>query len=470
MAFIAASPQTTSTFLPSPVSHYPPLHERERERLMRWLQTAPVSAPTGVCAGISGGPGIGKTVLALDVARTLQTQRVLPLILVYAQERRADHALREAILRLHPGAPALPPDRLHQQFQETLAASPAIVVLDGVIEPDRAGRLAPPGSVLLITSRESMHTPSVELQPMDAASAHALLLAQSGANPNDAALPEICALVANNLLALRLIAIQLRRAPHMLPREIARGLFDEQQRLLRMAVRDGLRLAVDTAVAFIYHRLSVARQRVLRQLSVVTPAFDSALACAVCDTDPGTIAALAGLGLIESDIGTGRYRWQEHVRGFLRMRLSNSEGQQAELRYAEFAAARAADLASQTARDGALASLRDFDALRPHAEAVFARLRPDSHAFRARAARCQIALSRGLSELLPHRLTESERANWLRAEANAHRLLQDARGEARALGQLALSHIVRDDVDGALGCYERLMTLREALGGPAPQL
>ncbi len=463
MAFIAATTQTTSTHLPSPISHYHPLHQRERERLLRWLLAVPGGAPTGVCAGVSGGPGAGKTVLAYDVARALQAERALPLIVVHAQERHAGYALREATLQLNPTAPAQPPDHAYAQFREALAASPAIVVLDGVADPPRLDVPPPPGSVLLLTSREAMPIPSVDLRPLDDATAQALLLAQSGANPNDAALADIRKLTANNLLALRLTAIQLRRAPHMLPRDVARGLFEEQQRLLRMAVRDPVRLSVDTAIAFIYHRLSVARQRVLRQLSIVTPEFDSALACAVCDTDPGTIAALAGLGLIDQDADAGRYRWQDHVRGFMRTRLSNSEGQQAELRYAEYVAAGARHLAAQSARNGAAAALRAFDRLRPHAEAVFARLQPDNHAFRARAARCQIDLSQGLAELLPYRLTEAEHGNWLRAEANAHRLLQDARGEARALGRLALSHIVRDDVDGALNCYERLLALRGAL-------
>ncbi len=91
-------------------------------------------------------------------------------------------------------------------------------------------------------------------------------------------------------------------------------------------------------------------------------------------------------------------------------------------------------------------------------------LQPDSHPLKFKAAKLLIALSTALTDVLPLRMSQRERGAWLAASVGAHRLLQDHRGEARALGQLAALHIENDDIDAALKCYERLQRLRAAHG------
>lgn len=467
MAFNTASSQTsTHTYLPAPISNCL-IPMKERERLQRWIN----AAPSGPVVGVIGRPGIGKSTLAADLAREQAAAGQKPVVFAHCRDRRLEAIAQECIHAIAPESPLYAGADVLRAFREIFFATPAIVVLDDLTDHHRVAQLATPNTIIVVTSREPLRVPSVELREWSQQDAIAYVAEHGQVNDNDVALSKICALVNHLPLALEMIAAFFAATPATLPSECLRWLSDEHRRLMRTVIREDDQVAYDTTFAFVYHRLAVTLQRVLRQLSVVPGPFDAAMAVAVSEDAEYALPELVKRRLIAFDSETGLYTWRAPVRAFVRARLSNSEVVSAELRHAACVVSRAREIGhrfqmpapSPTAAREAGEALRAFDTLRHHIELVFLRVQPDHHALQSRAARLMADLTDALRDVLPLRLSAPERVTWLRAQAGAHRALRDYRGEVNALGYLAALHIANDDLDAALKCYERLLNVKQEL-------
>jgi ABC-type cobalamin/Fe3+-siderophores transport system ATPase subunit len=442
------------------------LHLKERERLLRWIN----AAPAGAWVGVLGPQGSGKTQLAHALAEQVATDRGVPLMLITCRGRRLSAVLRECIWRVAPEA-SLVDDaskddaskddaRITVRFRDVFATRPAVLVFDDLDDCDALSALALPGLVGIVASRASaVPVPSVCLREIAPDEAVELLATESGALASDAALAKICGLVQKSPFALSLVAADLAAAPSTLPSDALRLLGDEHRRLRRLTRHDDLDLAHGAALAFAYHRLSVTAQRVLRQLSVIPDAFTGELAAYVCDDAAVVIGELVRRKWLHFNSGTGRYTWQPAVRAFVRERLASSESVAAELRHAQGVVALARAITAEHATRNMAAALRNYDALRSQIDAAFARLQPDAHPLKFKAAKLLIDLCRAVAIALPHRAVAHEQAAWLSAAIGAYRTLSDVRGEMLALGQLAAFHLACDDVHAALKCYERIQRL-----------
>ncbi len=348
-------------------------HHKEHDRLARWIGTA-AAAPTGAVVGIVGPVGIGKTTLAIALAETLASERRVPLHVITCRDRKLSTLLREFIYRAAPDAPLVADAETWLKFREIVATRPAVIVLDDLTDIDAISRLALPGLQVIVTSRApALSVPSVELRAWSPQEALGYLSERMGSLANDVALPKLCALVGNVPVALSLLAGHLAQTHAGLPSDCLRLLTDEHKRLKRLSARDDHKLAIDTALSFAYHRLSVSLQRVLRQLSVIPDAFTADIASQICDDAAAALPELVRRNLLVFNSGTGRYAWLSPVRAFARARMSNSEAVTAEMRHAQGVIVHANNIASDTAARNFDSALRAYDALRPQIDAAFVR-------------------------------------------------------------------------------------------------
>jgi tetratricopeptide (TPR) repeat protein len=458
MTFVSQSPQMfLCTPLPAPTSSSFD-RSRERDRLLRWVTAAPSGAAVGIC----GAAGQGKTTLAVEIAFQLAAERHLTPLFVRCQGRRAHEILRECVYAIKPGAGRISGGDELRAFQETFAGRRCLIVLDGVTEPINVNDVALPGLVLIVTSRQPMSIPSVELRERSIGESVAFLVTAGQVNPNDLALTRIAQMLAGSPLALDVVAGLFATLRNLLPLECLHWLNEERARLSRRGVSEHA-LAYEAAVLLSYHRMDVAAQRVFRQLSVMPGPFDAALAESVAPGAGDLLLELHERRLVRFDEHAGRYELAPVIAEIARARLSRSEQLAAELRHAE-ALARAADQLRMAAlHEDRTSVLARYDALRPHLDTAFQRLKSDALALPMKSARLLIGLIKGVSDLMHARMSENERAIWLSAQARACRTITDYRGEVNALGQLAALYIGVNNLDAALQCYERLLSVRHEI-------
>ena len=418
------------------------VHAVEMNRLRRWLAGAERGAAV---VGICGPAGVGKTAMALRLAHEHAGAR--PVRFVHARGRSVAALADECALRARMSAGG--------------EASSAVLLLDDVTDGVLIADLATPGTLIVATSREPLRMPSVDLRVWPAANAQRLLSEISGVNVHDSALPRLCELAYHLPGAIELVAVHLADARTLLPSDVAKQLAEEHTRLLRRALTVDEMLGLHTVLTFVYHRMSVAQQRVLRQLSVIEAPFDAAMAAAVSTDADVMLADLRRRRLVIEDEAGGGERLPRAVRDYARARLSNSEAEAACLRYAESVVQRARAIGRRfTAGDGD-GALMDFDALRRHIEAAFALAQPEFHVLPGRAARLAADLTEALQDILPLRMSAVMVRTWQRARADALRRVRDVRGEIAARERLAELHVAAGDDAAAATCHDDVQRLQE---------
>lgn len=425
---------TVASFSPSAMLD---AHASELERVRRWLRGAREAAAV---IGLCGPAGVGKTTAALLLAREHAEGR--PVLLVHAHGRDAA-SLAEEMARRSGGAPV-------------------VFVLDDVGESVRLIALAAPGTLILATGRVVLQAPTVDLRPWPEAAAVRLLAQRSGVHERDASLPVLCALVNRLPAAIEIVAAALVDARTVLPSDAAKQLAEERDRLLRRTLHVEEAIGIETALNYVYRRMGVAHQRVVRQLAVIDGAFDAAMAASVStDADVMVDDLLRRRLLIAGDAGDGSdFRMPRIVRDYARARLSNSEGEAARMRYVENVVLRARVLKRRCDAgdlDGATAG---FDALRRHVEAAFAAAQPDYHALPMRAARLLADLVEAVQDVMTQRMNAAAVRTWQRARVDALRRVRDVRGEIGARERLAQSLDAAGEVDGAAECRAEIERLQ----------
>ncbi|MFF4385155.1 BTAD domain-containing putative transcriptional regulator [Kitasatospora sp. NPDC001547] len=339
-----------------------------------------------VVSALDGMGGVGKTALAVHVARRVRDR--FPDGQLFADLRGADHTppdpgtvlagfLRD--LGVDPGE--IPPDTGERSalYRSALAGRRVLVVLDNAATPGHVEPLLPgsPGCAVLVTSRHRLTglagAHQLRLDTLPPEQALELLTRIVGAErvaAEPGAAEEVVRACGLLPLAVRIVASRLAADPSLTLAALAEGLRREH-RLAELS--DGER-TVEASFALSYHRLDAELARAFRLLAL-PDAPDVPLPCAAALLDRSEaetgelLETLVDLNLLQSP-RFGRYGFHDLVRAYARARLTAEDGAAARTaatdRLLDFclATARNADLAARKA-DPAELSLLDVPVAHP---------------------------------------------------------------------------------------------------------
>ncbi|MEU3573447.1 BTAD domain-containing putative transcriptional regulator [Kitasatospora sp. NPDC036755] len=425
-----------------------------------------------VISALDGMGGVGKTTLAVHVARRARDR--FPDGQLFADLRGADRTppdpgtvlagfLRD--LGVAPGE--IPPDTGERSalYRSALTGRRVLVVLDNAATPAHVEPLLPgsPGCAVLVTSRHRLtglpgaHQLRLDtLPPGQALELLARIVGAERVAAEPAAAEEVVRACGLLPLAVRIVASRLAADPALTLATLAEGLRREH-RLAELS--DGER-TVEASFALSYHRLDVELARAFRLLSL-PDAPDIPLPCAAALLDRSEaetdelLETLVDLNLLHSP-RFGRYGYHDLVRAYARARLSAEDGAAARTaatgRLLDFclATARNADLAARKP-DPVELSLLDVSVAHPGrpvpdgTEAVrWMREQAEVHAAVITLSCADPALPLDRAAELADRMSSvlAERAQTTVIADLAERLATEA--EARGdLGPLALARYVR---------------------------
>ncbi|MCP9955759.1 AfsR/SARP family transcriptional regulator [Actinomadura madurae] len=307
-------------------------------RVCRWIDPAGADAAVQVVI-VSGGPGVGKTALALQAAHKIRSR--FPDGQLYAElgghsgsAPVAPAAVLARFLR-DLGVPAdqvpEPQDDLEAMYRSVLADREVLVVLDGAASADQVRPLLPGGygSAVLATSRHNLSGLSVvhggrrlalsELSPAESRSALAGIIGRSRAQAEPKALDELAEVCAHLPLALRIAGIKLAAHPRMPVAEYVRCLRDAGP-FEALHLDDDPGIGVEAAFHASYAQLPPETRRFFVRLArSLESAFTIDAAVAHLNCDPASARSnldrLTGANLLVGLVGGG-YRFNELVRAY----------------------------------------------------------------------------------------------------------------------------------------------------------
>jgi tetratricopeptide (TPR) repeat protein len=298
-------------------------------------------------SGISGMGGIGKTELALYVADKLKddypdAQLLLDMRGTDDQPRDPADALASCV-RAFVGLEHKLPDRIEDLlalYRDALNGKRALVLLDNARDAAQVRPLLPPpGSALLVTSRETIPLPGMTrltLEQLQPAEARELLTSIAPRVPADLA-DQICYLCGYLPLAVRAAASLLDITLDLDPADYVTQLTDERTRLERIGPDPHIGLDVQASLGLSYQRLPEDTARVFRQLSVFPATFDALAEEEVCeDENHRQLTDLLRRNLVIYDRDAARYRLHDLARLFSGNLLSDAERETAQMRHAKY--------------------------------------------------------------------------------------------------------------------------------------
>jgi DNA-binding SARP family transcriptional activator len=296
-------------------------------------------------AVIAGGPGVGKSAVAVQAAHALAGD--FPDGQLYARasddDPDAHDVLATLLAALGYGGAAVPDSTQGRAalYRSALVQCRALIVVEDLTRESQLQALVPgtADSALLLTARTRLDvapgTAVYEVCVPDTSAGVGLLAGMIGrdrvaAEPSEAIeLVELCGAVP---LALRAASARLRLRPQWTLAELTGRLRDEDRRLDELAGPEfDLRAGTDAACA----RLDVTEVRLLRRLGILeTDDFPAWVAAPLLDLEPRAAAdvleALVDARLLESRRGAGagvRYCMSEPVRLRARERLAAEESE-----------------------------------------------------------------------------------------------------------------------------------------------
>ncbi|HEX6182404.1 MAG TPA: DUF4062 domain-containing protein, partial [Pyrinomonadaceae bacterium] len=315
--------------------------EKEIAELLATLRGGASAAITG----ISGMGGIGKTELSFYVAERLRdtypdAQLVLDMRGTDDPPRDPADALASCIRAFLGLEQRLPDDtaELTRLYRTVLEGKHALILLDNAHDSAQVRPLLPPpGSALLITSRNAVTLPGMRrttLEQLEPSEARELLTGIAPRVPADTA-DQICYLCGYLPLAIRAAGSLLDVTVDLDPSDYATQLSDERTRL-ELIGAEGVDVSVEASFNLSYARLSTDAARVFRQLAVFPTTFDAAAEEYVCE-DPSHrhLTDLLRRNLVLYNPDTRRYRLHDLARLFADSRLSEAERNTGQVRHAE---------------------------------------------------------------------------------------------------------------------------------------
>jgi transcriptional regulator with XRE-family HTH domain/tetratricopeptide (TPR) repeat protein len=303
--------------------------------------TATPSDPATVVT-VSGGPGLGKTTLAVRAAGLLAErfpdgQFFVDLRGMDPEPLATGEALTQLLRAYGTVDRHIPQDEQERAglYRSLLRRRRSLLVLDNAADEAQVRPLLPAGgpTLTLVTSRrplaglEGVHR--LVLPSMPAGEAAELLQAIVGAGYRKAEpgqVDEVARLCGNLPLALRIAGNRLLSRPGWTVGHLAGRLTDSERRLDTLTAGD---LQVRAAFALSYQHLSALARRAFRRL-VLAPGPDTgvplAAVLAQCSLDDAEAALdeLVDLGLLQS-VFSGRYHFHDLIRLYARAKLTEEE-------------------------------------------------------------------------------------------------------------------------------------------------
>ncbi|MGW0085213.1 BTAD domain-containing putative transcriptional regulator [Streptomyces sp. NPDC003393] len=311
------------------------------------------SAPRVVA--VSGRPGVGKTALAVQLARQVEgfaAGRILVHLRDPAGRALTAEAAVTALLRhlLPPGPSgptALPSDlgELTDLLQHATRSRELLLVLDDAVSEAQIRPLlaAVPDAAVVVTGRRPLaaleHARHLVLDVLGQAEAESLLLATGGPRMAEdrAAVARIARLCGRLPLALRIAAGGTAVQPHWTAGGLARRLADERTRLAALSLGD---LDVRSSLLTAYHEVSEAGRHAFRRLGLAPlPDFPVWAAQSLLGTSPQATEELLN-ALVRAQLldvrqesgapgGAARYSYHTLLRSLAREMLAEVDGEDA---------------------------------------------------------------------------------------------------------------------------------------------
>ncbi|MEV5609136.1 BTAD domain-containing putative transcriptional regulator [Streptomyces sp. NPDC052225] len=284
-------------WLPPPLADF----TGRAEELARGARVLSAASAPRVLA-VSGRPGVGKTALAVQLARQAEGFAA-GRVLVHLRDSAggaltAEAAVAALLRRLLPAGPAagaaLPSglDELTDLLQHTTRSRALLLVLDDAVSEAQIRPLlaAVPDAAAVVTGRRALaaleHARHLVLDVLGQEEAESLLLATGGPQmaQDRAAVARIARLCGRLPLALRVAAGGTAVQPRWTADGLARRLADERTRLTTLSLGD---LDVRSSLLTAYHEVSEAGRRAFRRLGLAPlPDFPGWAAQSLLGTSP----------------------------------------------------------------------------------------------------------------------------------------------------------------------------------------
>jgi len=440
-------------------------------------------------SAIGGMGGVGKTALAVHVARQVATKYPDGQIVVEmggTSERPLTplEAMGQVIHAFQPEL-RLPekPNEVTALYRTTLESRKALLLLDNAANSAQVRPLVvPAGCGLVVTSRHNISLPGLRHFDLDALpEKEACALLQTIVGPGRATgeeLGTIVGLCGRLPLALRVAGDFLVVHPDWSASEYAQALADERKRLARLKHEDldvGAALGL-SAAQLVRERADLAAR--WQMLAVFPAPFERAAAAAVWGVEEGEardgLSELAARSLVLYEREGGLYRLHDLMRLVAEDAFGygggkrDAEGERGRLREAAMRHAvyylqvgSQADDVYMQGGEHVLEGLRLFDRAWPHLWAAYGRVQKRGD---EAAAQWTSEFPGRVAYVLDLRLPPRDRIPILEAAAAGARQIGDRGGEGAHLGNLGIAYHGLGEVRRAIEYYEQSLEIAREIG------
>jgi tetratricopeptide (TPR) repeat protein len=422
-------------------------------------------------AVVTGMAGIGKTELALLVSDRLRADYPDGQLFVDmhgSDETSTDAAdALSACIRAFAGPTIDLPtktEELERLYRSHLNNKRALIFLDHAASEAQVTPLIPPkGSVLLITSRNTLVLPgmfNISLDQLSSQEALMLFLSISPTVPTDIA-SEICRLCGYLPPAVRAAASTLAATPDLKPDDYLKQLSNEQKRI-ELLGSQGVNVSLEASFSLSYTRLPPDAARVFRKLAVFPDSFDAKAEETICD-DPNhsKVSDLLKFGLVLYDAKESRYRVHSLMRLFAQRQLTDDEKEATGKKHALYylGVVRDADTQFSQSGDALIEGLTLFDRERENINAGFEWSARRAQSDLEAASICSDYSRYSVQILGVLRKSPHAQIEWFKRALESAKRLEDPKTQVPHLIGLGGAQITLGNTDAAIEIYKQALAI-----------